>query len=103
MYDRPDKSRHVNAAELAYIMQDEKGESEKEIVREETKTIPFRRCFCYRRTWAFIVGKAFTDGVRWFFLFSAYFSDQFGYASYTPMGQALIFVLYLIVTLLSIA
>ena len=40
----------------------------------------------------------------WFFLFwtPAYFSDQYGYASYTPMGQALIFTLYLIVTVVSI-
>lgn len=105
MYARPDESRHVNKAELAYIQQDEKDETEKEIVKEETKTIPFWKCFCYRQTWAFIVGKAFTDGVWWFFLFwaPAYFSDQFGYATYTPMGQALIFVLYLIVTVLSIA
>ena len=52
-----------------------------------------------------VFGKFFTDGVWWFFLFwtPAYFSDQYGYASYTPMGQALIFTLYLIVTVVSIA
>lgn len=104
LYTAPDKSKHVSPAELAYINQDEAGEPATEIKREQTKTISFWRCFTFRQTWAFIAGKAFTDGVWWFFLFwaPAYFSDQFGYATYTPMGQALIFTLYFIVTLLSI-
>lgn len=104
LYALPQNSKFVNKAELSYIMQDEKGESPAEIKKEETKTIPFWHCFRFRQTWAFIAGKTFTDGVWWFFLFwaPAYFSDQFGYASYTQEGQILIFVLYLIVTLLSI-
>lgn len=104
MYDKPESSKFVNKAELAYIQQDEKGESEKEKKAEENNTIPFWRCFTFRQTWAFISGKFFTDGVWWFFLFwtPAYFSDQYGYASYTTMGQLLIFTLYLIVTVVSI-
>lgn len=104
MYNAPEKSKRVNKAELDYIMQDEAGETKKEIKKEETKTIPFWHCFKYRQTWAFAIGKALTDGVWWFFLFwaPAYFSDQFGFASYTPMGQGLIFTLYFIVTALSI-
>lgn len=104
MFDVPQKSKHVSRAELDYIQQDEAGESQQQINAEETKTIPFWHCFRFRQTWAFIAGKALTDGVWWFFLFwaPAYFSDQFGYASYTPMGQALIFTLYFIVTVLSI-
>ncbi|MBD5356139.1 MAG: MFS transporter [Bacteroides sp.] len=104
LYSAPQDSRFVNKAELDYIQQDEAGETQEEINKEETNTIPFWHCFRYRQTWAFIVGKAFTDGVWWFFLFwiPAYFSEQFGYASYTPMGQALIFTLYFIVTVLSI-
>lgn len=104
LYSAPEKSKYVNDAELSYIQQDEIGESKSQIIKEETQTISFWRCFSYRQTWAFIAGKALTDGVWWFFLFwaPAYFSDQFGYASYTPMGQALIFTLYLIVTVLSI-
>lgn len=104
MYSVPEKSRFVNAAELAYIQQDEKGESRTEIIKDETRTISFWRCMGFRQTWAFVAGKALTDGVWWFLLFwaPAYFSDQFGFASYTPMGQALIFTLYLIVTVLSI-
>ena len=104
MYSRPEKSKYVNKQELAYIMQDDKGESQEEITEDENKTIPFWQCFKFRQTWAFIAGKAFTDGVWWFFLFwaPAYFSDQFGFTSYSSMGQALIFTLYFIVTVLSI-
>lgn len=103
-FEKPSASPYVNPEELAYIQQDEAGETQKQITTEETKTIPFLRCFTYRQTWAFIVGKALTDGVWWFLLFwtPAYFSDQYGYASYTPMGQALIFTLYMIVTVFSI-
>ncbi len=104
IFSLPEKSKYVNDAELEYIQQDEAGESETEIVKEQTQTIPFWKCFKYRQTWAFVAGKALTDGVWWFFLFwaPAYFSDQFGFASYSPMGQALIFTLYFIVTALSI-
>jgi ACS family hexuronate transporter-like MFS transporter len=103
MYDKPEASKHVNEAELTYIHQDDAAEGVKASGKEEA-TIPFAKCFTYRQTWSFIVGKFFTDGVWWFFLFwaPAYFSDQFGYASSTAMGSLLIFVLYLIVTVLSI-
>jgi len=104
LYSEPEKSKFVNKAELEYIRQDEAEESEVQVAKEEEKTISFWRCLLFRQTWAFVAGKAFTDGVWWFLLFwaPAYFSDQFGYASYTPMGQALIFTLYFIVTALSI-
>lgn len=105
MYDKPEKSRHVNAAELEYIHQDDESEvchKEKESSREES--VSLWKCFKYRQTWAFITGKFLTDGVWWFFLFwaPAYFSDQFGYYSYTKEGILLITVLYAIVTVISI-
>ena len=106
MYDKPENSKHVNEAELAYIHQDDEAEAEaaKAAVQTEEKAIPMLKCFGYRQTWAFIVGKFFTDGVWWFFLFWApsYFQNQFGYKASDPMGQALIFTLYAIVTVLSI-
>ena len=103
-YTAPQKSKHVNRAELDYIEQDNKGESVAEVKEEETKTIPFWHCFKYRQTWAFAAGKFFTDGVWWFLLFWApvYFKDEYGYEAYSAMGQALIFTLYLIVTVVSI-
>ena len=109
LYEKPSQSKHVNKAELTYIEQDEdmeKVEAEKTEATEavEEKTIGFLKCFSYRQTWSFIVGKLMTDGVWWFFLFwaPAYFSDQYGYSSDSGMGIALIFTLYAIVTVLSI-
>ena len=105
LYEKPHKSSYVNQAELNYIEQD--GDiaevQDRQNVQPE-KTIPFWRCFTFRQTWSFIVGKLFTDGVWWFFLFwaPAYFSDQYGYTSDSAMGIMLIFTLYLIVTVVSI-
>ena len=105
MYDKPENSKHVNEAELQYIHQDDAEEvSPKAASEVEEKAIPMYKCFGHRQTWAFIVGKFFTDGVWWFFLFWApsYFQNQFGYKASSGMGQALIFTLYAIVTILSI-
>ena len=106
MYDKPQKSKHVNAAELEYIHQDDKEDAQSAAApaSAEEKQISLWQCFKYRQTWSFIVGKFFTDGVWWFFLFwaPAYFSDQFGYKSSSGMGMALIITLYAIVTILSI-
>ena len=103
IYDKPNKSKHVNAAELTYINQDSEVENPQE-ANDEGPQISFAKCFTFKQTWSFIVGKFMTDGVWWFYLFwaPAYFSDQFGYKSSSTMGQLLIFVLYLIVTVVSI-
>ncbi len=104
MYDKPQESKHVNKAELEYMLQDEKDEP-KQVQKSAAgeKTIPFLQCFTYKQTWSFIVGKFFTDGVWWFYLFwaPAYFSEC-GYSMETTMGKMLVFVLYLIVTVISI-
>ena len=106
MYDKPQKSKHVNEAELEYIHQDDKEDAQSAAApaSAEEKQISLWQCFKYRQTWSFIVGKFFTDGVWWFFLFwaPAYFSDLFGYKSSSGMGMALIITLYAIVTILSI-
>ena len=104
MYNKPEKSKHVNSAELEYILQDEK-DAPKEVkaTATEEKTIPFMKCFGFKQTWAFIAGKFFTDGVWWFYLFwaPAYFSEC-GAGMDTTLGKMLVFVLYLIVTVVSI-
>ena len=106
VYEKPNKSSHVNAAELNYINQDDAdhnaaapGETEE----KKEKQMTFLQAFSYRQTWSFAFGKFMTDGVWWFFLFwaPAYFSDQYGYTSDSSMGIALIFTLYAIVTVLS--
>lgn len=108
MYDKPERSRHVNSAELDYIHQDDRepvAEAEEKAAEgKDDIRIPFWKCFTYRQTWSFIVGKFFTDGVWWFYLFwaPAYFSDTYGYASSSHQAIMLIFTLYAIVTVLSI-
>ncbi len=103
MYDKPHESKHVNEAEMAYILQDDVAEEKSVKTATEGKTIPFLQCFGYKQTWSFIAGKFFTDGVWWFYLFwaPAYFSEC-GYSMETTTGKMLVFVLYLIVTVISI-
>ena len=108
MYDKPEKSKHVNEAELEYIHQDdaEEAAANEKAAKEAApeKQVSLWKCFTFKQTWQFISGKFFTDGVWWFFLFWApsYFSNQFNAPVTTPLGQWLIFVLYLIVTVVSI-
>lgn len=104
MYDKPQSSQHVNEAELAYIQQDDT-DGEQEIQpapAKEEKAIPFLKCLTYKQTWSFVLGKFLTDGVWWFYLFwaPAYFSEC-GHTMQTTTGKALVFVLYLIVTIVS--
>ena len=107
MYEKPEKSKRVNAAELEYIQQDSAAEAaaaaEAAKAAADEPSIPMLKCLTYRQTWSFILGKIFTDGVWWFYLFwaPAYFSDM-GYGMDTTMGKLLVFVLYLIVTIISI-
>ena len=102
LYDKPRRNKRVSSSELAYIEQDNATDETSATANE--KTIPFLRCFTFRQTWSFLIGKFMTDGVWWFFLFwaPAYFSDQYGYTSDSTMGIALIFTLYAIVTVFSI-
>ncbi len=110
LYNKPSESKYVNKDELEYIQQDSNASEEDEekvdsgrAQANDNLKISFLQCFTYRQTWAFIVGKLLTDGVWWFFLFwaPAYFSEL-GYKSSDLMGQILIFVLYAIVTFVSI-
>ncbi len=108
LYKKPGKNPRVNAAELAYIEQDNvtEGKNAKEQAKIENvkeKSIPFIKCFKYPQTWAVFFGKFLTDGVWWFFLFwtPAYITDVFGLSTSSGEGMWMIFVLYLI-TMLSI-
>ena len=60
LYREPDEQRRVSRAELDYIRSDSNASS---------GSVPWRRLFTYRATWAFIVGKAMTDPVWLFYLF----------------------------------
>ncbi len=103
LYDTPAKCKHVNTAELEYIEQDKYEATTEPVADKEEKKMPFWKCFSYKQTWAFAVGKFMTDGVWWFFLFwtPSYLNTQFGIKTSEGLGMGLIFTLYLI-TMLSI-
>lgn len=98
LYKKPHEHPNVNNKELEYILQDG-DEAQGRTIRK----VSLARCFKYRQTWAFVLGKFMTDGVWWFFLFwmPAYLSSVYGIKSSDTDGQMALFVLYLI-TLLSI-
>lgn len=102
-YDKPAESRRVNKAELDYIEQD-KHELNGAENKQSVAKVSLKKCFSYKQTWAFAAGKFMTDGVWWFFLFwtPSYLNTQFGIKTTEGLGMALIFTLYLIVTVLSI-
>jgi ACS family hexuronate transporter-like MFS transporter len=99
LYDKPAKSKRVSVSELEYIEQDKH-----EPQAQTEQKMSFWKCFTYKQTWAFAVGKFMTDGVWWFFLFwtPSYLNMQFGIKTSDGLGMALIFTLYAIVTVLSI-
>ena len=104
MYKKPHEHPRVNAAELAYIQQDD--ELDKKHISTDQAATPrkkmsFAQAFKYRQTWAFAAGKFMTDGVWWFFLFwtPAYLSSVYSLDSTESAWH--IFSLYAI-TLLSI-
>lgn len=108
LYKKPASNPRVNAAELAYIEQDNvtPDETAAQKAKEEDvkeKELSFWQCFRYPQTWAVFFGKFMTDGVWWFFLFwtPAYLSDVYGLPSSSGTAQLLIFVLYAL-TMLSI-
>lgn len=104
LYRKPAENPRVNAAELAYIAQDDGAAESQTAAPEPTKSLGYLRCFQLRHTWSLVLGRFLTDGVWWFFLFwtPGYLSDQFGYTSDSRMGMSLIVTLYAIVTFVSI-
>lgn len=102
VYDKPENSKYVNAAELEYIRQYKLIEASEETA-EKSKKLGILKALKYRQTWAVIAGRFMADGVWWFFLFwtPSYLNTQFGIKTTEPLGMALIFTLYAI-TMLSI-
>lgn len=67
IYKAPHKNKKVNAAELAYIQEDESVESEESEGNE--RKITWRELFRHRQTYAILFSRFVTDWVWWFFLF----------------------------------
>ncbi len=60
IYKQPELHPKVSAEELALIRSDP---------ADKMVSVPWRRVFPKKETWAFAVGKFFTDPIWWFFLF----------------------------------
>ncbi|PZR25656.1 MAG: MFS transporter [Citrobacter freundii] len=72
-YEVPEKQKRVSAAELDYIRSDDKDQ-------EETgENVKWFKLFGMKQTWAFIIGKFFTDPIWYFFMYwlPSYFSSTF--------------------------
>jgi len=75
-YERPEQQKRLSAAELEYIRSDTQ-----DLEQGDTSgKVSWFRLLEYKQTWSFALGKFFTDGVWWFFLFwlPAYLKDQYG-------------------------
>jgi ACS family hexuronate transporter-like MFS transporter len=73
-YRRPTEYPKLSAGELSYIQS-----SQMDAGPESAVKIPWARLLEFRQTWAFALGKFFTDPIWWFFLFwlPSYFSRHF--------------------------
>lgn len=80
LYKPLETNSKVNAAEKAYINQDD--ETDKVVVDAtvKVKKMTFWQALKFKQTWAFAFGKFMTDGVWWFFLFwtPAYLKAEYG-------------------------
>jgi ACS family hexuronate transporter-like MFS transporter len=95
LYDRPEKSKRVNAAELELIESDREDQN-------ETQKVSWLGLLRYRQTWSFIVAKFMTDPVWWFFLI--WLPDYFKKTRGLDIKESWIHLvtIYVIVTILSI-
>jgi ACS family hexuronate transporter-like MFS transporter len=79
VYRPIEKNKSVNAAEFAYIHQDDEKDKVENNAPEKEQKLSFLKCMSFKQTWAFAFGKFMTDGVWWFFLFwtPAYLKMQY--------------------------
>jgi len=64
-YETPKNQRRLSKAEYDYIHVDDVAAQSD----DAQQGVPWARLFRYRQTWSFFVGKLFTDGIWWFYLF----------------------------------
>ncbi|MFZ5892871.1 MAG: MFS transporter [Myxococcota bacterium] len=96
LYDVPEKTSRLSAAELAHIESDAEPAPPTEKVR-------WSQVLKYRQAWAFVIAKALTDPVWWFFLI--WLPDYFKSTRGLDMKHSWVHLvtIYAIVTVLSIA
>lgn len=98
MYERPERKKGISQEELAYINSD----VESDDTGESDEGVSWPKLFSLRQTWAYVLGKFFSDPIWWFFLFwiPSYFSDIFDLDLKKPSVH--IAVLYVIATIGSV-
>ena len=95
-YNVPEKSRRANAAELEHIA------SDRDDTSRDGEKISWLSLLGYRQTWSFIMAKAITDPVWWFFL--TWLPDFFKQTRHLDIKQSgvMLATIYGIATVLSI-
>jgi MFS transporter, ACS family, hexuronate transporter len=85
LYQAPEKSRHVSAAELAWIRSDPP--------EPELKKVPWARLMGYRQTWVVIIGFALAAPIWWFYLYwlPKFLNKQYG-LDLSTMGPPLVVI-----------
>ena len=73
-YDIPAKQKRLNQAEFEYIHSDVPDASNIQVNK-----ISWAKLISYKQTWAFLLGKFFTDPIWWFYLFwvPSYFNSVY--------------------------
>jgi ACS family hexuronate transporter-like MFS transporter len=94
-YERPENSRRVGVAELAYIHSDAAEPA-------TPPNAPWLAVLRHRQAWSFIVGKALTDPIWWFFLI--WLPDYFNKNRHLDIQKSKLYLatIYFICTVLSI-
>ena len=95
-YNVPEKIKAANAAELDHIA------SDRDDTSRDGEKVSMGSLLRYRQTWAFIVGKALTDPVWWFFL--TWLPDFFKQTRHLDIKQSgyMLATIYGMATVLSI-
>ena len=87
-YRKPEENHKLSAAELNYILQDEK--------EPETQKLPWKAIVSYKQTWGICLARFLTDPIWWFFL---YWLPKYLHSNYhidlTKIGLPLI-VIYVV-------
>jgi ACS family hexuronate transporter-like MFS transporter len=93
MYKSPHLDPYVTRSELVYISSDPP---------EPATRVPWKSLLPHRQTWAFVVGKVFTDPIWWFYLYwlPGFLNARFG-LSIAGMGLPLL-VIYNVCTVGSV-
>ncbi len=112
LYIDVEHNERVNMAEYNYILQDtplppikdDETEEDRRLNSSMGKPMSIWACLHNKSIWGMIAAKFLTDGVWWFLLFwtPVYISEFYGYTTDSPMGMAMIFLLYYLVSLLAV-